>query len=373
MATVDLDRIIQYEKAGLLRVQKHPDRPLFIANYSERVQFDRLWDDLTLMCRGLIFDTDGTIIARPFRKFFNLGEPGWETPPDEPFEVTEKLDGSLGILYWLDDTPYIATRGSFTSEQALHGTEILHRYPLQWLMKQSRTVTFLFEILYPENRIVVSYGDREELVLLAGIDTETGIENAMTDAMREQCIFPVVKKFEGVEGIEDLMRQYEGEDNFEGFVLRFTTSGTRLKVKLPEYVRLHRLRSGVNARRIWEILSAHQSLDPFLDRVPDEFSSWVIAERDRLQRRHRSMTGAAMVAFSKAKAHAVTVVGVHDMSIAGSIGAAREYRKAFAEEATKHPTISGLLFTLLDGGDIEPLVWRMIRPEAATPFAPTGE
>lgn len=53
-------------------------------------------------------------VARPFPKFFNLDEAiaNGEQLPAEAFEVTEKLDGSLGILYWLDGEPRLATRGT---------------------------------------------------------------------------------------------------------------------------------------------------------------------------------------------------------------------------------------------------------------------
>jgi hypothetical protein len=63
--------------------------------------------------------------ARPFRTFHNIAEygPDW-TPPTEPFEVTAKLDGSLGITYLTPDGIQIATSGSFTSNQALHATNV---------------------------------------------------------------------------------------------------------------------------------------------------------------------------------------------------------------------------------------------------------
>src|SRR5438132_57361 len=50
-------------------------------------------------CRGIKFGADGRIIARPYHKFFNLGEKA-ETQPDvidwgKAHEVLEKLDGSM--------------------------------------------------------------------------------------------------------------------------------------------------------------------------------------------------------------------------------------------------------------------------------------
>ena len=81
----------------MLYKQVHPTLPLTIWNYSEKVQYEGLWNDITLMCRGLVTDDEGNIVARPFKKFFNLDE-GKHTPTSE-FDVYMKLDGSLGILF----------------------------------------------------------------------------------------------------------------------------------------------------------------------------------------------------------------------------------------------------------------------------------
>jgi len=83
-----------------VRVNKHPDRDLFIYNYTAKAQYDRVWNEITLQCRGLILDASGNIIARPFPKFFNLGEMEDQVIPALPFDVFEKMDGSLGITYW---------------------------------------------------------------------------------------------------------------------------------------------------------------------------------------------------------------------------------------------------------------------------------
>src|ERR1041384_1181072 len=98
---------------GYINVQKHPTENLWIHNYSNSAQFDQVWDNETLMCRGLIMDADRNIVARPFPKFFNLSEviPKGEQLPNEDFIVTEKMDGSLGILYKVNHVPNIATRG----------------------------------------------------------------------------------------------------------------------------------------------------------------------------------------------------------------------------------------------------------------------
>lgn len=141
-----------------VRTQTHPEFPnLTIANYCEEVQFRNSWDKITLACRGLIFDqVTGEVIARPWEKFFNMGQRDNRIAGEAPVEVSDKLDGSLGILYRRPDGLYaIATRGSFASEQALEANKI-------WSESYSgldvpEDYTFLFEILVPWNRIVLQY------------------------------------------------------------------------------------------------------------------------------------------------------------------------------------------------------------------------
>lgn len=143
---------------GDVRKQVHPEFPnLHIFNYCEDVQFRNRWNKITMACRGLIIDVNtGEIVARPWEKFFNLGQMDNRIDSTAPVEVTDKMDGSLGILYRDPNGQLaIATRGSFASEQAVEATQI-------WNESYSDTsvlddYTFLFEILLPWNRIVVSY------------------------------------------------------------------------------------------------------------------------------------------------------------------------------------------------------------------------
>ena len=55
--------------------RKHPILPLTIYNYTSKTQNERVWDVYTRHCRGLIIDDQNKIIARPFPKIFNFGEP----------------------------------------------------------------------------------------------------------------------------------------------------------------------------------------------------------------------------------------------------------------------------------------------------------
>ncbi len=133
----------KYHNDGLLYKQTHPTLPLTIWNYTETVQYGDLWDEITLMSRGLVTDDQGTIFARPFTKFFNMEE-GKHTPTVD-FEVFEKVDGSCIILFYYNHEWIFASRGSFTSEQSVKAKELSSKYPLHSLDKQK---TYIFEIIY---------------------------------------------------------------------------------------------------------------------------------------------------------------------------------------------------------------------------------
>ena len=132
-----------YFEKKLLSKQTHPELPLTIWNYTNKVQYEGLWDEITMTCRGLVTDAEGNIVARPFKKFFNLEEN--KHVATKEFEVFEKLDGSLIILFNYQNHWITASRGSFTSEQALKANELLKKYNLFELDKSN---TYLFEVIY---------------------------------------------------------------------------------------------------------------------------------------------------------------------------------------------------------------------------------
>lgn len=332
-----LDRMV---KEKYVSVQKHPTEELFIYNYSPRAQYDRLWNEATMSARGLILDAEYNIVARPFRKFFNIEEHEAHEMPNLPFNVFDKLDGSLGILYWVNGMPFIATRGSFESPQAIIGTQILYdRYLSLCQMILPNQQTFLFEIIYPDNRIVIDYGKKEDLILLAVLDNATGKDIHIPDIG-----FPIVKRYDGVKDYRQLKQR--NEDNKEGFVIKFE-NGFRIKIKYEEYVRLHRIVTNVSNRVIWEHLRDKQPLDEMLDRVPDEFYNWVKDTSTQLQSEFDDLFQWAQDIFDTASAS--------------------QSRKEYALWATsqKYPS---LLFGLLDKRDISPLIWKIIKPSYSRPF-----
>jgi len=267
-----LDTLNKYHEDGLLYKQAHPTLPLTIWNYSEKVQYENLWHvhPLLLQCRGLVTDDKGNIVARPFRKFFNLEEKKHTPTPD--FEVFDKMDGSLGILFNYNGEWIMATRGSFTSDQSVKGFEMLQKYDYSKLKTE---YTYLFEILYFENRIVVRY-PFEDVVLLGIIETKTGREVNLYDGDEDIRIrntinnlgFRVVEKYNGISDYTTLSSMIK--DDEEGFVVRFS-NGDRIKIKGQEYLRLHKIMTNVSTTSVWEVLSNGGDFDDLIKDVPDEF------------------------------------------------------------------------------------------------------
>lgn len=330
---MNFDAIREQVEQGFISWQKHPSADLYILNYTQRAQYDWHWTPETMACRGLIVDGQNNIVSRPFLKFFSI-EQRQEPLPLEPFEVYEKLDGSLGILYYAHGEPRIATRGSFVSEQAQWATYHLHEK--YGHVKFDPTLTYLFEIIYPGNRIVVDYGDTADLFLLAVIDTETGKDVPLQDIG-----IPVVKRYDGIKDVAELSALEEA--NKEGFVLKFE-SGLRVKVKFAEYKRLHRLLTGLNSKQIWECLKDGRGLNDVLERVPDEFYNWVRAtERD-------------LVAAFK---------GIEDGCRAQFKDLGDRKENALYYRTCEHPAV---LFKMLDGQDYSDYIWKQVRPVAAMPF-----
>jgi RNA ligase len=336
-----LEKLNKYYEDGLLYKQVHPTLPLTIWNYTEKVQYENLWDEVTLMCRGLVTDNTGDIVATPFQKFFNIEEGKFE--PTEKFEVYEKMDGSLGIVFWYQGQWVVATRGSFTSDQAIKARELLQKYNTDIMF---RHLTFCFEIIYPENRIVLDYGTDEKLVLL-GTFNKDGKE--MDSEIWSQWGFDVVKKYDGINDYKQLKEMVKNDQ--EGFVVKFS-NGDRVKVKGVEYLRLHKIMTNVTTTGVWEYLKNGEDVMEILKDVPDEFYNKIKTYVQHLKYGYFQISEDAGKKF--------------DGMMYGKYNDKEPItdRKEFAEWVLTQPKhMSGILFRMFDKKDYSEIIWNLIRPE----------
>ncbi len=335
---MNLEKIRKLVKDKYINKQKHPTADLWIYNYTALTQYEGLWNEHTLQCRGLIVDQDNKVVSRPFRKFFNLQEV--ESVPSGDYIIREKLDGSLGISYILNGKVYLATRGSFNSDQAIKGSELLQNYPktVEYILNNPH-LTLLFEIIYPTNRIVVDYGDEEKLVLTGVIHTQYGTNYTVDSVPNLDIEYPRV--FDG--DLENLS-EFENKKD-EGFVVEFTNGGNivldRIKYKLSEYVRLHKIITECSTYSIFEAYKM-DSIAELLEKVPDEFYDWVKLEVERIK-----------TDYDTKELNAKNILS----SIQGLS------RKDQAITLQKTEGYLPIVFAMIDGKDYREVIYKQIKPE----------
>jgi RNA ligase len=276
MTIVHPARLLQYDTLidGLERarfqgfVYERRAGDLSLWCYTSRAVYERNWDDFAVLARGLVVDRAyRVVVATPFPKFFNLSERA-ESIPDLPFDVLEKLDGSLIIAFSHRGAWVTATKGDLASAQALWAREILAAHPNIGALVPGRT--YLFEAIGPQNRIVVKYR-QAEMVLLAAYDAD-GRELHYDDLFETAAALDWrVAARHHFSDLADLVRHAEAlPRSEEGFVVRFS-NGLRLKIKGAEYRRIHAIISRITPLAIWESLAAGDDLDRLRTDVPEEY------------------------------------------------------------------------------------------------------
>lgn len=365
---LDKEKILALIADGYLMVNRHPTLPLSIYNYTRKAQFERMWNEFTLLCRGLVLDDDYNTVAIPFEKFFNYEELigigssyhnqfyGMDSLlPFSKYEVYDKMDGSLGILFNYQGQWLMATRGSFASDQSIRASEMIKKYDLSLLDVDN---TYLFEIIYPENRIVVNYEGAERLVLLGVINNLTGYDLTY-DQFSEQIKlsgigFEIVKRYDAIDDIATLKSQ--NLSNQEGYVLRF--GKFRMKVKFEEYCRLHSIITNISTKNIWKCLKDGQDINELLENTPDEFDEWVKDQVTLLKTRFKDIEER-----EKARVELVKASMTDPTS-----------KKEFAESILKWKAgNSSISFKMFEGRSYDHIIWRVIEPEWSKPFVQDDE
>lgn len=281
MTRLDINTLFWYCENSPMCVQRHPFADLYIFGYyrdSTKYRYNR-WDATNSACRGLITDLQGKVVQRPFSKFWTfrqylaedlllLSEGQTKVLGFPVRSIHEKVDGTMGILYWVEDVPYIATQRSFTNAKALKGTQILHARYSHLFDRLDKSLTYVFEIIYKETAILVEYDMDEELVLIGLIETASGRSLPL-----ESCTL-------GFRTARNLTAQYsayandlgklESLDlpNAEGFVITYEDE-SRVKLKFPSFRKAH--------ERFARLLSLRRSLalaerDMFPEHVRPRFT-----------------------------------------------------------------------------------------------------
>lgn len=273
---LDVDLLESHVRNGYVTARNHPHLPLTVFNYTPKAVYEPLWDGVTRRCRGLIADNSGLVIGNCMNKFFNYGEENAKSIDlTGPVQVTDKLDGSLGYVVFYHGELIVATRGSFESEQAKWAHEFIsNNEELYNAFKVicSENVTAVVEIIYPDNRIVVDYGDLEAVVLIGAIgnyELTRGKQLWIPADTIYSWPGPTVERF-SASNFEEALR-IPPRLNKEGIVIYFEETGDRLKIKQADYIEAHKFISNLTPRRIWSDLRSGKTVEDLLAIAPDEF------------------------------------------------------------------------------------------------------
>lgn len=318
------DVIRPYVEAGLVSARHHDG--LVIYNYTDRCTYSRAWDTTTRACRGLIVREDSdVVVARPFEKFFNLGEPDAVIPPGPPSLVSDKRDGSLGISYVWRGRVRWSTRGSMTSPQAAIAQRIWDSQYAAAMPPEGYTI--LVEIESPEiESIVRSPVDR--LVFLGMRRISDGYEPRWAESVKwaHGIGMPVAEAYEMTP--DECLRAAETlPPDREGWVLRWDHARVyRLKVKGREYLNVARMMQALNGRGVCD--AWYYGRTDLMERIPEEFRGEIEAAWHELD----------------------TEVAALEAQVAGLHASVRDMprKEAVAHVGVQHPAFA-LVMQALDG------------------------
>lgn len=234
-------------------------------------------------CRSLVIEKSSNdktykVVSRSFDRFFNLGE-----ELDVDHDITsmvahEKVDGSLVTLFHYQGEWLYRTRSMIMPEESLK----INGGLLSWKeLIESTTdgllgtlvpdLSYIMEIVSPENRIVTRYPTRS-IYLLAVRNNKTGEFQKISYPDESGILIPRQYQFDTIQHCIDASKSLPNLE--EGYVLYDKDTGAPVvKVKSPAYVAAHRLRGET-------ILTPKRMIDLLLLNEQDEYLSIFPEDKD---------------------------------------------------------------------------------------------
>lgn len=256
-------------------------------------------------CRGSKFDSvTGKIIARPYHKFFNVGERDETLLPKidltQAHNIIEKLDGSMihpmmvnGVIRWC--TKMGITDTSMQAEEFVAKNTVYQAVAAACIQGG---YTPIFEWCSNKNRIVLDYPE-DQLVLTAVRHMVEGdyYPYSTLEIMATTWKIPVVGP------VNKAINEIAALENTEGIVIRFD-NGHMLKMKCEWYVLRHKSKDAImREKNVLEYIVTEKVDDvlPFLTEEDAEklvefqrqVSVQIITLVDQLEREFNHMHSAA--------------------------------------------------------------------------------
>lgn len=352
--------------AGFINARQHPTLDLTIYKYSKTAPYNfkpTKWPEPLMLARGLVLNSNEEIIARGFRKFFNYSE---QKPPfakeNKPV-IFEKVDGSCLLVFRYAGQYVFATLGSFQSDQALWAAQFWKRNA-KYHFSHQETFTFIYEVVYPQNRNVVNYGRDERLVWIGYIDPNTGKDYDIRrfDSYSDQIGHSVkIYEFDDIKSCLASADECKAAES-EGYVLTWykkDDTAFRLKVKGSDYMQMHRLLYGTSNRSVWELLLNGKTPDEIRQLLPEQTHEWLDKVLEDLVSQYERIEYLALLEFEVAL-YLLGEEGIDPDSLEG--------RKEFARLVVRRTPRWGIIFQILDKQDYTETIWKMVRPVYAKAF-----
>ena len=264
---------------------------LILLKYNECI-WNTGWHKYAMECRGKVIDRNTLeVVSYPFDKFFNLDEHAStnmnyvvnKIATAERVSLTNKLDGSTIIVSNNNGTPLVTTNGSFENDQTKWAMKIFNEKYVDFIKNVPAGYTFVFELIHPENRIILDYGDVCDLFLIA-VRENILLDNGLVSY---DALVKIAEKFnlniveqETFTNLDDLCKKAREMTNAnkEGWVIR-TENGSfvdyMFKLKLEEYFVLHRAKAHVSIKNVYNLYS-QGILNDFINTVDDATKQEVV-------------------------------------------------------------------------------------------------
>jgi len=288
------DDLDAYAEHGAVKIHQEGTKLLF----SYIMRDVQGWKPFERQSRGMIVDyATGEVLAWPFEKFFNLGEywaPSLESLKGLDFLISEKVDGSLGILWRDHGKIRLTTQGSFSNPYTEFATDYWHEHYGD--REIPNNLTLLFEIVWHDDPMpkVVKY-EEEGLVFIGAIDRYAGHDYGDVRALGTRWGFRMPKFYD--DSIDELVDMAKSIGGVEGYVIWFE-NGARLKLKTSEYLKIFKLVNQVTRKNMKELLLEDKALD-WLKELPEELRDDAQELYDELAEELEQRLTAIYVAYSE--------------------------------------------------------------------------
>lgn len=129
----------------------------------------------------------------------------------------------------------------------------------------------------------MDYKGEDDIYLLGAVNRRTGKSIPLSQITEWK--WKRASEYTEFKDLNDVVNAPDPGIEHEGYIVHFTKTDARVKFKHEEYLKVHRLSTGINERRIHEMLSSgmDSQLDEFQKVAPEEFESYIKETRAKLQ------------------------------------------------------------------------------------------